>query len=207
MTQTSFMPKNNIQKLRAKYKKIPGERFFADVFKNKEYKAARGVNGDVIIDVGALAGEFSAYMYDKAKIIYAIEPFSVYFKELTDNIKEFDLTKIKPFKLALSDHNGEGNLNIKETRGAAKLTEEDDGEKVQTQTLASFIKKNNIDHINILKIDVEGEEDKIFKSPDFKEIADRIDFIIGEHLSSVVGVFVDLGFKQTDAEGNAVFKR
>lgn len=194
-----------IKKLLEKYKKIEGERFFEELFTNREYKLVRKVKSDIVVDVGACAGEFSAYIYDKAKVIYAIEPYSQHFEELTGNIKEFNLTKIKPFNLALSNENGEGNLILKD-RGGHMLSK-GNGERVKTKTLATFMKENKIKRIDILKIDIEGGENEVFNSDDFKEIAGRVKFIIGEHLGGVDGLLKSLGYKKKQDRLNSIYKR
>ena len=178
-----------IKALLKKYSQITNERFFEDVVIKQEYKHAFNKKADVIIDVGALAGEFGVYMYGKAKIIHAIEPYSKAYEELTSNIRDFNLKKIKPYRLALSNYNGEGSLVISEGRGGNKLVVGDGSdktEKVEVKTLARFIKDENIERVDILKIDIENTEYEVFTAPDFKEIADRIDFIIGEHANEEV---------------------
>ena len=48
-----------------------GKRFYKEIILDEEYKPAKERN--VIIDLGANLGDFSYYMYDQAKKIYAIE--------------------------------------------------------------------------------------------------------------------------------------
>ena len=75
------------------------------------------------------------------------------------------------------------------TRGSNRLVTgegSDKTEKVQVKTLATFMKDEGIDHIDILKIDIENGEDEVFTAPDFKDVASKISFIIGEHAGSVV---------------------
>lgn len=196
-------------KLLNKYKLIDKERFFKDVFEKEEYLPCRELKADVILDIGALAGEFSAYMYDKAKVIYAIEPYSKHYVELEENIKEFGLTKIKSFRLALSNSNGSADLSILQ-RGGHTLVPSvtpSEIEQVPCQTLATFIKEQKIEHIDILKIDIENGELLVFNSPDFKEVADRIDVIIGEHLGGLEELFKSLGFTPRGYKQNTIFER
>ncbi len=192
-----------IDKLLEKYANIPDERFFKDIFDHGEYKAVREVY-PVVMDIGALAGEFSAYIYDLAKEIYAIEPYSEHFKELKENIKDFELTKIKPFNIALAGHNGTGKLAVA-LRGSHKLDEE--GVEVETQTLATFMKNNDISHIDLLKIDIEGGEIVFFNSPDFKDVVGEIDVIIGEHFSGLLELMQNYGYNMTVDGNNYIFKR
>ena len=168
-----------------KYENL-GDRFFNEIIVGGEYKLALNEKASVIVDVGALAGEFGVYMYKKARTIYALEPFSEHFEELETNIRDFNLKKIKAFKLALSDYNGEGTLIIG-GRGGHKLVAgggSEKTEKVQIKTLASFMNDEGIKHVDILKIDIELGEREVFGSDDFAEVADRINFIIGEHANN-----------------------
>lgn len=202
----------NIKGLLAKYKQIPDERFFKNIFEEEEYKAVLSLKADIVIDIGALAGEFSAYIYPRAKIIYAIEPHSKHYQELTENIKEFDLPKIKPFNLAISNHNNTAELAIL-SRGGNTLQPTNGEEKIATEvvqckTLATFMKEQKIDHVDLLKIDIEAHEISVFNSPDFKDVAEKIDCIIGEHVDNgVIQVLKDFGFKNRIEGGNYIFER
>lgn len=189
-----------------KYEKIEGERFFAELFGNNEYEEVTKVKANIILDIGACAGEFSAYIYDKAKTIYALEPYSEHFKELEENIKEFELTKIKPFRLALSNKNETGKLLIG-VRGGHKLGDGEETEEVPIKTLATFMEENNIEHVDVLKIDIEGGEDAVFQSDDFYKVADKIAIITGEHLQGVKDHLIKLGFEYVEGNPNSIYKK
>lgn len=156
------------------------KRFHDEIFESGVYKEAKDKKADVIVDIGANVGNFSYYMYDQAKEIYAIEAAQENFTILNNFVIENKLTKIKPFHLAISDSNGEQDLYKNRGCGGYSLMIGAFSERVKTKTLASFIKENNIEKIDILKIDVESAETPIFESKDFAEVADRIQFIIGE---------------------------
>ncbi len=155
--------------------------YYREIFRNEVYQAARERN--VVIDLGAAYGLFSLYVYDQAKVIYAIEPASSVFNTLESNIERYKLTKIKPFKLAIAGSKGKRtlvggsgpskNYSLFFKKGNRK-------EIVPTMTLASFMKKNKIKRVDILKIDVEGAEEEIFAAKDFPKVASKIHFIIGE---------------------------
>jgi len=170
-----------LKKLLNKYK---DDRFFDEVFKHEIYKEAKEVaKKDIVIDIGATAGEFSFYIYDQAKKIYAIEPYSEHFEELKENVEKYKLKKIKPFRLAIAGSDGDRELFYSgRGRGDASLVWKDKEcrEIVPTVTLAKFMFDNKISHVDILKIDVESAEHEIFSCPSFKTIADKIEFIIGE---------------------------
>ena len=126
------------------------------------------------------------------------------------NISEFNLTKIKPYKLALSNYNGEGTLVIG-SRGAHRLVLGEGSDKteiVQVKTLATFMKDEEIDHIDILKIDIENGEDDVFTALDFKNVANKISFIIGEHLGNIMSdALRKNGFIFIDKSGGFIAER
>lgn len=188
---------DTISALRDKYRDIPQERFFEEAFEKEVYKDAREQKADVVVDLGALAGEFSAYMYDIAKEIYAIEMFSGAYKELTDNIKEFKLSKIKPYHLAIGMKNGSIKIRTDEVqRGGHRIEAGEENEKVPCKTLETFMKDEGIEHIDVLKIDIEGIEEQLFADPSFERIADKITYIIGEHAGT--HLLKKLGFHVED---------
>ena len=198
----------DIRGLLAKYKKIEEERFFGETFENNQYALALNEPADIVLDIGALAGEFSAYIYDKAKVIYAVEPYVRHYKELVDNIAEFGLSKIKPYHLAIAGQNGQANLAV-QSRGGHRLSEDanKNTQKVIGKTLAQFMKDENIEHVNRLKIDAEDAETQIFRAPDINEAIDKIDYIIGEHLGPIENELISYGFTKTAGIPNSVFKR
>lgn len=195
----------DIQGLLDKYSKIKDERFFGELFREEEYKPVLDLKDAVMIDIGALAGEFCAYAYDSARVIYAIEPLNENYQELEGNVKEFKLDRVKPYNLALSNNNGTGYLTTDSTRGGNKLAES--GQEVQTRTLAQFMKDEGIDRVDVLKIDIEDGEDAVFKSSDFKDVVGKIQMIIGEHLGGFQEYFKSQGFDVITHRNNLVFKR
>ena len=171
-----------LTKLRKKYE---NDRFFNEVFIGKIYKDAYELGEvDTVLDVGACAGEFSFYIYDHAKRIYALEPEVREYVELIDNIDDYNLTKIKPFNLALSDTNDNVYLKVGE-RGAHFIFKDKDTEgelpSVPSRTLNTFLEKEGIESVDILKIDIENGEDKVFSAHDIDKAMKKIKFICGEH--------------------------
>jgi len=189
-------------------RKYHDERFYNEIFIQEEYKCVRSDNRDTetIIDVGALAGEFGFYVYDQARTIYAIEPVESYYQELTDNIKEFGFEKVKPFNIALAQRNAQRRITLGGARGGNHLTD-DDGQEVEAVTLATFIKEQGIEHVDVIKIDIEDGELEVFAAADFHQVADRIDKIVGEHLGNVHEILESYGFKATNHGINTVYAK
>lgn len=200
----------DIKGLRAKYAQIPTERFFAEIFDGGEYKSVFGLQTPVVLDIGALAGEFAAYIYDQAEAIYAFEPLPSAFAELKENIETFGLTKVVPLQLALTGHTGAAHLTAQAVRGGHALSHKDDPDSIEVActTLSDFFDTYKIDHVDLLKIDIEGGETKVFLSEDFPEVAHKIDRIIGEHFGEdIILVLTDNGFSKEHFGVNTLFSR
>jgi len=110
----------------------------------------------VVLDCGANHGEFSSWLArNKHCTIHAFEPDPELFKNLPQ------LEKVHFHPLAISDKTGTRNLNIgmstcssltvKETADTRSVT-------VKTISLAEFCSSHSISRIDLLKLDIEGEE-------------------------------------------------
>jgi FkbM family methyltransferase len=129
---------------------------------------------DIVVDIGSNVGAFIKYAdYKKAKMIYACEPnpnciniINKYYKQNKNLILN---------KYAISDKDGKTFLQIDQnsiTSVCSKILESKANAKdlydnasilcTETVTFKNFIKINNIDFIDFLKIDCEGGEVFIF---------------------------------------------
>jgi FkbM family methyltransferase len=131
----------------------------------------------VIFDIGAHVGSI-AKTYRKLfplAYIYCFEPFSRSFEKLTINM-ERDARSISHM-VAVSEKNGKAVLNLNlspstnsllatDTRGASfwgeGMLDTSDQVEVETITIDAFCLNNNISHIDILKMDVQGAEYSVF---------------------------------------------
>ena len=187
------------------YKKLyKDDRFYREIFVDEIYKDVFDKKKDIVLDIGALAGEFSFWI--NGGKVYAIEPEVKYYEELISNIEEFGFNNVEPFNIAISGSDGDRKFNIRE-RGGSALNEVG-SEIVKTLSLASFMKENNIPYIDVLKIDIENGEKEVFEAESFKEVAGKISCIIGEHLASVGGLLTKYGFNSIEtSSGNLLFER
>ncbi len=128
----------------------------------------------IVIDIGANIGAFSLKLARKCLdknqkyTIYAFEPNKVIFSLLKNNLSINKLISkdIFPFQIPLGDKNKKVNfLNKQKNSGGSKVLKnkkdiELNIETVQLQqtSLDYFVDKNQIDHVDIIKIDVEGYE-------------------------------------------------
>jgi FkbM family methyltransferase len=142
--------------------KVSGELNFLKTFlKNR--------TGGVVIDVGANIGNYSKLVLDinKSVTVYAFEPHPKTFAKLSDAIKR---NNFHPINAAVS--NAEGFLSLydheaKEGSSHASLYKEvienihhskAVEHKVRVCCLGEFAKSKNIQKIDLLKIDTEGNE-------------------------------------------------
>jgi len=123
------------------------------------------------IDIGANVGAYSLFVASVAKpgtTIIAIEPQPEVFARLTANIRLNPGCAIKAISCAVSDRDGEvslflggqnqGEASIKfvsmSGNGGTSVT-------VPAKSLVTIASDENLDHIDALKLDVEGAEDLI----------------------------------------------
>lgn len=160
----------------------------------------------IIADFGANQGLTASYFYPYAKKIYAVEPSREH-NDLLEHLIELNGYKnIKLCPYAISNKNGKTNLNHTPNRTAFTIVEnvipqEFGNEEVETVTIEEFFKREKIDHLDILKLDIEGMEGKVVASKGFASVADKIDVILGEYhdwsgmsKGMFMNTFRDLGF-------------
>lgn len=141
---------------------------------------------DLIIgDWGANQGYTSYYFKDYAKTVYAVEPAKQH-QEILKHMIEFNKIKnIKVCPYAISNKNGNTKFYHNENTTMFSLLDtvnkKEDFEEVETVTVDSFMEREKIDHIDLLKMDLEGFESEVVSSDGFKKACKNIDVIVGEH--------------------------
>ena len=129
----------------------------------------RSINkGDIVIDIGAHIGWYSLLAsrhVGEEGLVYAFEPEPRSFNILIKNIKLNDITNIIPINKALSDSSGIQLLYInlyKKDPSLFRMWSDSDEESVPVEVipLDEYLENKQVD---IIKIDVEGYEYKIFQ--------------------------------------------
>lgn len=170
----SFPKINNGEPISVSYKR---KRFLGEVIIGEEYSFA--FDNLVVVDIGAGIGAFSLWIYDQAKIIYAIEPVKEVLDCFDETIKDNNLTKIKTYQLAITDSNGQSNMNeVGDPHMGAWHIDPRGKYPTKTMTLGGFFEQEGIEYADIVKMDVEGMEERILLADDFPK--DKISMIIGE---------------------------
>lgn len=158
------------------------ERFLHEVIEDKEYEYL--FNDLVFLDVGCNIGTFSWSMYSHAKMIYALDISSECIETLRKTIERNNLTRIQAYNLGLSGFTGRMNVS--------KIGDPHDGgwrlgggdqnlDTIETVDIETFMERENIPYIDVMKIDIEGGEREVFESESFKRVQSRIHTIMGEY--------------------------
>ncbi|MFN8290973.1 MAG: FkbM family methyltransferase [Chitinophagaceae bacterium] len=158
--------------------KVPGIKFpirlrkgtsdvpaFYQVFLNKEYDVAFSKEPAVIIDGGANIGLFTILMknrYPSAKVV-CIEPDPDNFGILQENVSRYENTWCENCGI----WNADTRLRVYDKFNAGKwgMVVEDDPANgtINAISIESLLKKYNIEHIDILKLDIETSEKYVFE--------------------------------------------
>ncbi len=152
-----------------------GEKVFID-FLLTSFKNGRG-GEKVVFDIGANIGDYSEMIKNKAKLLnldielHLFEPTKSCFETISQKFKDDINVFLNNF--GVSDKNGEATIFYdKEKSGLASLYQRNldiyslqlnQTESIKLIRLDNYIEENNINHINFIKIDIEGHELKAFE--------------------------------------------
>lgn len=134
--------------------------------------------GQTVVDFGGNVGVYSYYAWEKVgktgKILTA-EPHPANLKILKKNIRKNRLDNIKIFEAAISRKSG--SLNLEDTEGLGSHSINKTGKiKVKALSLDKFL--NGVKKVDIMKMDIEGSEVEVLKSP--KNVLKKIKKIVLE---------------------------
>ena len=161
------------------------EVIFKEIFEKEDYRDGleylKGVENPVCLDIGGHLG-FASLYFNNAKnaTIYTLEPNPDVFKAMKLNLAPYP--NIHPVNVGIRAWNGSGEMRSDSSRslpdsfyGIGDLSV-----KADFLTLRDFMKSCKIDHVDLMKLDVEGTEYETFLTKGFSSVEDRIDFIVGE---------------------------
>jgi FkbM family methyltransferase len=118
---------------------------------------------DIIIDIGAHVGYFTLYASNIAKEgkIYAFEPTNQTYQILKENIKLNKLKNVKTTNCGVLDQVGTATLYSDEENSISNSMFKSNNkkiEKINVINITKIIEDNDINKINLLKLDCEGAE-------------------------------------------------
>lgn len=129
----------------------------------------------IVIDLGANCGLFSLYAADSCSKIIAVEPTPSTYNVLEEIVK--DDTKIKPLQLAIGPHNEMISFFINENSTTNSMLNRNGIEtQVQCMTLETLLFKEDLDHVDFIKCDIEGSEMQALTDATMGPISDKVKF-------------------------------
>ena len=139
---------------------------FSQVIYDREYELKYRIKPSVIVDCGANIGLATIFFKNKFPdaTIIAIEPELSNFKVLQKNTEKYDKVHClqsgiwgRTTNLKISNSNrGNWGFTVEETAETGEGT-------IPAISIDGIMEKFNLDHIDILKIDIEGSEKNVFE--------------------------------------------
>ena len=150
---------------------VSGAIFF-NVYEKSESKFIKSscFEGMNILDIGAIIGYYTALFSQLAGVngtVIAVEPDEESYKYLTKSVNSFNYKNVFSFRLAASDTKQKLPLYLsKDNRGDNRLYSTNKKRNsiiVECLTVDELLKNNNIENLDLIKIDVQGYEPKVLK--------------------------------------------
>ena len=156
--------------------------------------------GDML-DIGANLGIFSAGLCKRfpSRRVFAFEPNGSTYAALVRNLALSNCRMVTPHHLAVADYDGEICFAADDASRATSRIAAEPVAGVTTIaccTVDSFIEKNGIQEVALMKVDVEGFEAKVFAGARHSLVAGRIKVIYFEICPAMA---VSAGFNPEDA--------
>lgn|SRR3990167_7799039 len=186
----------------------------AEVFKAIVYgEFVQGKKDLTILDVGANIGVTSYYFHHFAKMIYALEPAEEHFKALSEMVRYNKLKNITPINKALYIRDGKQPFYLHSNRTAYSLTDIDGKTPaaiVDCLTLEQLFDEYKIDKVDLMKLDIEGNEYDIICSTGFKNVSKKIKSIVfethtwaGRNPNQIKDALAKNGYEMRDVDSGA----
>ena len=166
-------------------------------------EVARGAGGadkvKTIFDVGAATGEYALHFLKKfpKATIYCFEPLPAQFEQLQRRMKNFG-DRVQLFNFGLYNHEGEATFYEAPYKDASSVIEgRGMATTVMMRRLDEVIKELPVNHIDFIKIDVEGVEREVIEGG-MKTLGDMVD-----------NAFIEIqpSFKNYNGDHLVVFER
>jgi len=151
-----------------------------EVFLDNAYNYDYGINPQKMLDIGSNIGV--SCIYFKLKYpnisIYAVEPNCTLNYKFIKNTNNFN--SIYLHNIAISDNEGVINLSFGKNHLSTKISKVEfdmHTKKVQAISLVDFLKRNNLEKVDIIKCDAEGAEEFILSHLSLSNICN---YFVGE---------------------------
>ncbi len=166
---------------------------FYEIFWNSVYQLPDECykNTNTIVDLGANIGMATLYFRHQCPdaFIYSVEPEESNFKLLLKNLKSGILKQnIIPLQAAIDSEDGEASIQINGLLYNSSITAANKNyATIKTISMQTLCNRFNIERIDILKIDIEGTEKRLFEGDiDWLE---KVKYLLIEFHSDVIKAF------------------
>jgi FkbM family methyltransferase len=156
---------------------INQDRFYDQIFEGEEDLT--------ILDIGGNVGLFSLYAQDRAKAIYPIEPTPGHFHILKELTKDY--SNIHPLNIAAHSEDTTIDFYISEENSTMNSSVNKYGTKiaVEAKTIRTIIDELRLDHVDLIKCDIEGSEMAALTDETVGAVKDMVDcWFIEVHATS-----------------------
>lgn len=143
-----------------------------------EFLKTENLKTSVVVDAGANVGYFSVLILSlcETDMVVALEPEKSNYLMLRKNIDHSAKgPDCRLVPAAIWTH--QQMLSIQTSTGhewASKITEVDGVQACQAYSLKEIMELNNINEIDVLKLDIEGTEDVLFRNADFLKVLEKV---------------------------------
>ena len=118
----------------------------------------QNLQNKIFLDLGAFDGDsaISFYFNFKPKKIYCFEPEKHNFDRLTQNSNILGNNIIEPIKKGVSNKTNTANISSQDS--ISNISSDQNLQKIDIISTDEYINKNNIEKVDVIKMDIEGEE-------------------------------------------------
>jgi len=110
----------------------------------------------IVFDLGGYEGDFTKEIHERYRSsVFVFEPVSTFHQRISYRFEQNK--KISVFNFGLSNRDETRPINLSDD-GSSIFGKSSDSEMIQLKDIVSFIKDSNIDHIDLMKINIEGGE-------------------------------------------------
>lgn len=132
-------------------------------------------NNSVVLDVGGYIGDFTAAIYCRYSCnVIVFEPVEEFFKLLSERFQ--GNTKIKPVMAGIGSSDTSAEIFL-DNNSSTLHHQTGTRQQIQLINLTNWTKENNIESIDLLKMNVEGHEFEILENLIESDLISKIKYI------------------------------
>lgn len=116
----------------------------------------------VVFDLGGYKGEFAASIYNKYQsVIYVFEPVPSFYNIIEKAFADND--KVTAYKYGLAGKDGDMQISSTDDSSSVYITK-GASQIIALKSIVNFIKTNDIDCVDLIKINIEGGEYEVLEA-------------------------------------------